>query len=185
VATASVHPATPSDVPHIARIQRDTWRTAYQDLLPADVLVDLDTEDAWADALGAGAVHLFVATEGEWTVGFCAAGRAPESELADANGTLPSDAATVALIGTLLVEPRWGRRGHGGRLLATAAHALRDEGATRAVAWIPEADEASRRFYDGVAWRPDGTARTLDAGGKPLREIRLAGALDLAWKPTG
>lgn len=182
MATAAVHPATPSDVPHIARIQRDTWRTAYADLLPADVLADLDTEQAWADALATDGVHLFVATEGEWTVGFCSAGRAPEPELADADGALPSDAATVALIGTLLVEPRWGRRGHGGRLLATAAAALREDGATRAVAWIPEADEASRRFYTRIAWQPDGIARTLDAGGRPLREIRLSGGLDLAWK---
>ena len=182
MANASVHPATPSDVPHIARIQRDTWRAAYADLLPADVLTDLDTEQAWADALAANAVHLFVATEGEWTVGFCAAGMAPEPELADANGALPADAATVALVGTLLVEPRWGRRGHGGRLLATAAEALRADGATRAVAWIPEADEASRRFYAHVAWHPDGIARTLDAGGRPLREVRVAGGLDLAWK---
>jgi GNAT superfamily N-acetyltransferase len=181
VATASVRPAEPADVPHIARIQRDTWRTAYADLLPADVLAGLDTEDAWAAALAEG-TRLFVATEGEWTVGFCSAGFAPDSELADADGTVPADAATVALIGTLLVEPRWGRRGHGGRLLATAAHALRTDGATRGVAWVPERDQASRRFYGGIAWQPDGTARTLDANGRPLREIRLAGTLDLAWK---
>ncbi|HVV22613.1 MAG TPA: GNAT family N-acetyltransferase [Pseudonocardiaceae bacterium] len=183
MATASVRPAQPEDIPHIARIQRDTWATAYADLLPEDVLANLDTEGAWAEALAT--VHLFVAVEGEWTVGFCAAGIAPESEVADADGTLPDDAATVAMIGTLLVEPRWGRRGHGGRLLATAAAALRGDGATRAVAWVPEADQASRRFYGTVAWRPDGTARTLDAGGRPLREIRLSGGLDLAWKTAG
>lgn len=183
VATASVRPALPADVPDIARIQRDTWRTAYADLLPDDVLAGLDTEDAWSAALDEGA-RLFVATEGEWTVGFCSAGFAPDAELADPDGALPGDAATVALIGTLLVEPRWGRRGHGGRLLATAAHALRDDGATRGVAWVPESDQASRRFYAGIAWEPDGTARTLDANGRPLREIRLAGTLDLAWKSS-
>ncbi len=184
MATASVHPAAPADVEQIARVQRDTWRAAYADLLPADVLADLDTEQAWADAIATGAGHVFVATEGEWTVGFCAAGMAPEPDLADAAGALPPDAATVGLIGTLLVEPRWGRRGHGGRLLTTAAAALREDGATRAVAWIPEADQASRRFYTGIAWHADGIARTLDAGGQPLREIRVSGRLDLSWKPT-
>lgn len=185
MAIASVRPAEPSDIPDVARIQRDTWRAAYADLLPADVLADLDNEQAWADALTADTVHLFVATEGEWTVGFCVAGIAPETEITDAGGALPEDAATVALIGTLLVEPRWGRRGHGGRLLATAAAALREDGATRGVAWVPEADQASRRFYGTIAWHPDGTARTLDASGRPLREIRLSGALDLSWKTSG
>jgi GNAT superfamily N-acetyltransferase len=183
VATASVRPAEPSDIPDIARIQRDTWRTAYAELLPADFLADLDTEDAWRAALAAG-TGLFVATEGEWTVGFCSVGFAPDAELTDANGVLPADAPTVALVGTLLVEPRWGRRGHGGRLLATAAHALRAHGATRGVAWVPERDEASRRFYAGIAWHQDGTARTLDANGRPLREIRLSGGLDLTWKSS-
>jgi GNAT superfamily N-acetyltransferase len=179
---ASVRAAAGEDVPDLVRIQLDTWRTSYAELLPPDVLAGLDTaeaEDAWRKALDTGSVRLFVAVEGDWTVGFCAAGFAPEAELVDAAGTLPPDASTVALIGTLLVEPRWGRRGHGGRLLATAVSALREEGATRGVAWVPEADQASRNFYGRAGWASDGTARTLDAGGRPLREIRLAGSVDL------
>lgn len=180
MAIASVRPAARADIADVARIQLDTWRLAYAELLPPEVLDRLDVTEAaaaWADALGT--VRLFVATEGEWTVGFCAAGRAPEAELADADGGLPEDAATVGFISTLIVEPRWGRRGHGGRLLAAAAATLRECGSTRGVAWVPERDEPSRRFYAGVGWTPDGTARTLDAGGRPLREIRLTGTLDL------
>lgn len=180
MAIASVRRASREDVPDVVRIQLDTWRAAYADLLPPDVLAGLDpgeTGDAWREALDTSLV--FVAVEGEWTVGFCAAGFAPDTELADAGGSLPDDAPTVGLISTLLVEPRWGRRGHGGRLLATTAQALRADGATRGVAWVPEKDQASRTFYGGVGWQPDGTARTLDAGGRPLREIRLAGTLDL------
>ncbi|HEY3750744.1 MAG TPA: GNAT family N-acetyltransferase [Pseudonocardiaceae bacterium] len=179
MALASVRPAVEQDIPHIARIHVDTWQLAYADLLPPDVLAGLDVEDAWAEALTSGAAKLFVAVEGDWTVGFCVAGPAPEAELVDANGQLPADAERVALISTLLVEPRWGRRGHGGRLLATAAAALREDGATRGVAWIPEADQASRKFYARIGWLADGTARTLDAGGRPLREIRLSGTLNL------
>ncbi|HEX5114581.1 MAG TPA: GNAT family N-acetyltransferase [Pseudonocardiaceae bacterium] len=181
MATASVRPATRDDVPDLVRIQLDTWRTAYAGLLPPDILAGIDPDEArhaWTAALD-GPARLFVATEGEWTVGFCAAGPAPDGEVAAPDGTLPDDASTVGLVGTLLVEPRWGRRGHGGRLLATAAHALRDGGATRGIAWIPEADDASRKFYAGAHWLPDGTARTLDAGGRPLRELRLTGSLDL------
>ncbi|HEY3611320.1 MAG TPA: GNAT family N-acetyltransferase [Pseudonocardiaceae bacterium] len=184
MAIAAVHPAEPADIPRVDRIQRQVWQVGYATLLPAELRAELaaidviETEQAWAAARE----RLLVATEGDWTVGFCAAGFAPDDELADANGTLPDDAATVALISTLLVEPRWGRRGHGGRLVATAAETLRTQGATRGITWVLEADTVTRAFYARIGWQPDGIARTLDAGGHPLREIRLAGDLDLTLK---
>jgi hypothetical protein len=44
---------------------------------------------------------------------------------------------------------------------------------------VPESDSASLGFYRRAGWQPDGTVRTLDAGGRPLREVRLSGGLDL------
>jgi GNAT superfamily N-acetyltransferase len=182
MADAAVRTAQTADVDDIARIQLDTWRAAYADLLPEQVLAGLDLSDtakAWQEAIEQDGVTVYVATEGDWTVGFCAAGPAPEAEVADAQGRPPADAATVGLIGALLVEPRWGRRGHGGRLLATAAAGLRSAGATRGVCWVPENDDVSLRFYTRVGWEGDGMVRTLDADGRPLREVRLTGGLDL------
>jgi GNAT superfamily N-acetyltransferase len=180
MADADTRPAAPVDAAELARIQLRTWRAAYAEILPAEVLAGLDdatVADQWREAVEHGTV--LVATEGEWLVGFTATGLAPEPESADAKGNPPPDAATVALIGTLLVEPRWARRGHGGRLLAAAGAAMRRQGATRGIAWIPEADTASLNFYRRAGWQPDGTVRTLDAGGRPLREVRLSGGLDL------
>ncbi|GAA3435511.1 GNAT family N-acetyltransferase [Kutzneria kofuensis] len=179
MAEASVRPAVLTDAEEIARIQRDTWRTAYRDLLPEDVLAGLDNTAAMRELVEEATATVVVATEGEWTVGFCVAGPAPDSEVAEADGSLPDDAATTGLVATLLVEPRWGRRGHGGRLLAAAAEALRNMGATRGVSWVPEADRASLNFYHSVGWQTDGVVRTLDAGGRPLREARVTGPLDL------
>lgn len=76
-------------------------------------------------------------------------------------------------VGPLLVEPRWGRRGHGSRLLAAAIDHARADAMTRAVAWIPEGDTASREFLVSAGWAPDGLARALDTGSGELREIRL------------
>ncbi|KAA2258612.1 GNAT family N-acetyltransferase [Solihabitans fulvus] len=185
MAEAAVRPATLHDAPEIARIQVDTWRTAYNELLPEAVLAGLDVDGvagSWRQAVEEDGVTLLVATEGSWVVGFCAAGPAPRDEVAAADGGLPADAETTVLVGTLLVEPRWGRRGHGGRLLATAAHALHKRGATRGIAWVPEADAASLAFYLSVGWTADGTVRTLDADGRPLREIRLTGGLALPFR---
>lgn len=181
---AHVRPATPADATALAAVQRATWQLAYRRLLPAAALDELHTprlERAWAETIEGGATVL-VATEGDAVVGFIVAGAAPAEELAAADGTLPPDAATTVLVSTLLVEPRWGRRGHGGRLLATAAQLLRGAGATRGIAWVAEQDIASLSFYRRAGWAPDGTVRTLDAHGHALRELRLSGCLDLALR---
>jgi L-amino acid N-acyltransferase YncA len=172
MALASVRRAVDADVDALVRIQSDTWRAAYAELVPADALARLsgpDARAAWSAAIEAGdGYHVFVAAEGEWTVGFCAAAHRPDE-----------DGATFAEVSTLLVEPRWGRRGHGGRLLGTAAEALRADGAQVGWAWVPEADAVSRAFYGHAGWDADGAVRGLDTGAGTLREVRLSGPLDL------
>lgn len=185
MADADVRAAGPGDAAEIARIQLTTWRSAYAELLPAEVLSALDesdTEQQWRQTLSGGPATVWLATEGPWPVGFCAAGPAPEEESRAADGTAAADADTVAYVSTLLVEPRWGRRGHGGRLLGTAARDLAARGSTRGITWVPEADSASTAFFRRVGWDPDGTVRTLEAGGRPLRELRLSGSLDLRFE---
>jgi len=183
MATAAVRPAVIEDVEEIVRIQAGTWEAAYAELVPAEALLQLRSPEAhraWKDAVTTGGGHhVLVATEGEWTVGFCAAApaAAPEGAVTPDSPTLGEEA--WAEISTLLVEPRWGRRGHGGRLLAGAAEALRAAGVLYGLAWVPEADEASRKFYSSVGWEPDGTLRVLDTGQGELREVRLTGSLDL------
>ncbi|ODU02908.1 MAG: GNAT family N-acetyltransferase [Pseudonocardia sp. SCN 72-86] len=182
MAIAAIRPATPDDVDEIVRIQAVTWRAAYAGLVPDEALAQLegpDARQAWTDAVAAAnaapgtgpagsAFHVFVAKEGDWTVGFCAA--------AGHRG----EGGVLAEVNTLLVEPRWGRRGHGGRLLAHAAKALRESGSDFGHAWVAERDEATLRFYRTARWEPDGAARTLDTGDGALREIRVVGSLDLA-----
>jgi len=173
MALAQVRSATPDDVDEIVRIQAGTWRVAYAELVPEAALQRLTgpgARQAWTEAVTAGAGHhVLVATEGEWTVGFCAAAPADPEE--------PDVSPDQAQIVTLLVEPRWGRRGHGRRLLGAAFDALARDGAQSGIAWLPEQDVASRACYDRIGWDPDGMGRTLDAGDRELREIRLAGPL--------
>ena len=172
MAVATVRRAVDADVDALVRIQSDTWRAAYTELVPAAAIAELTgpaARDTWRSAIEAGGgFHVFVASEGEWTVGFCAA-----AHYAGADG------AAIAEVSTLLVEPRWGRRGHGGRLLAAAAEALRGHGATVGWAWVPEADAVSRAFYGHAGWTADGAVRGLDTGSGTLREVRLSGPLDL------
>jgi GNAT superfamily N-acetyltransferase len=173
MADVSVRPARPDDAGEIGRIQVETWRTAYAEILPAPVLDAIIVEDAaasWGAAIAeppGPRHHVLVALEQEWRVGFAALGPAEDLETDD-----PEPETTLALA-VILVEPRWGRRGHGSRLLAAAVDHARADGMTRAVAWIPEGDTASREFLISAGWAPDGLARALDTGAGEVREIRL------------
>ncbi|NKQ57281.1 GNAT family N-acetyltransferase [Amycolatopsis sp. K13G38] len=181
MSTAAVRAAVATDAAEIARIQRVTWRTAFADLLGEQALAQLEAtaEQQWAEAIAHPATTVHIAAEGTFTVGFCVAGPAPEEEVALASGKLPEDAARTGLIATILVEPRWGRRGHGGRLLAEAAASLRHNGAERGITWVAESDSASLSFFRRAGWRPDGTIRTLDTGQRRVREVRLTGQLEI------
>ena len=184
MAVARVRPADPGDAPAVAALQRVVWTSAYAEFLPTGAVEGFDVDAvtaAWARA--AAGPGVWVATEGDVVVGFAAAGPADPDDLVDATGAVPDDAVTVGAVATLLVEPRWARRGHGGRLLVAAATALREADLTRGVVWVPERDVASRAFFERAGWDPDGTVRTLDAGGRPLREVRLGGAVDLDFAP--
>lgn len=139
MAISGVRPARSADAAHIARLQLSTWRTAYTAVLPASVLEGLDeaaATESWLLAVQhppTAGHHVLLGVERDEPVGFVA---------------FAVFGATVE-IGPLLVEPRWGRRGNGSRLLAAATDIARAEGATKAVAWIPEADAVSSAFLDG------------------------------------
>lgn len=174
-ADVSVRPALPQDAGEIARVQAVTWRAAYRELLPARVLEEWDSEaaiTAWSAAAAAppsSGRGVLVALERDQVVGF-AAFAPTEDDAGRPTGTTE--------IATMLVEPRWGRRGHGSRLLAAIADLAARSGAATLQVWLPEADGASARFYESAGWAPDGWARTLDTGAQPLRELRWHTALD-------
>lgn len=185
---ATVGIAAPDDAADLARIQVRTWRTAYAETLgqaTVDALDEAALSRDWAEAIAHPTSTVYLAREGTTAVGFCAAGPAPAEDVAAADGTAPDDADEVALIATVLVEPRWGRRGHGGRLFGSAAADLRAQGSTRAVTWVAQSDSASLSFFRSVGWHPDGTVRTLDTGERTVRELRLTGGLDVGFtEPT-
>jgi GNAT superfamily N-acetyltransferase len=170
VADVSVRPARADDVPEIVRVQLDTWRTAYARLLPPAVLAGVSPAQAgarWTAAVTAPPSprhRVLVAIEGQAVVGFAAFGPADD----DAAPETPA-----ATIHALLVEPRWGRRGHGSRLLAATVDHLRADGVRHAVVWVIEGDAASASFYRSAGWEPDGYVRALADDGPAVREERF------------
>jgi GNAT superfamily N-acetyltransferase len=185
MALGFVRPARPEDAAEIARIQLATWRTAYRRMFPPHVLANLDEAylaRGWTEAITATPSprhRVLVAIEqGEAassTVGFAASGPADEQALAPEEEPLDDDVAAVT---DLLVEPRWGRRGHGSRLLSACVDLWREDGFKSAVAWAYDADQAMQKFLTSSGWEPDGTGRALDVDDMLVPQLRLHVALD-------
>jgi ribosomal protein S18 acetylase RimI-like enzyme len=165
VADVSVRPARPEDAERVAAVQLSTWRSAYT-FLPEDAL-DVPLEQAaalWLRAIElppTPAHRVLVAMDATELVGFAASAPGDDEE---------TDAMELS---TLHVEPRWGRRGHGSRLLAACVDHWREDGVQTAVTWVWERDNASQSFFKGAGWELDGTARGLDTGPRIERQVRL------------
>lgn len=154
MADVSVRPARPADAEQVARVQLSTWRSAYGDVLPAEAL-DLPVDQVaavWLHAVEAPLSprhRLLVALEGPFVVGFAASEPASDE---------------VTELSALLVEPRWGRRGHGSRLLAASVEGWQGDGVPTATTWVFESDQVVLHFLEQAGWEPDGAGRGLDTG---------------------
>ena len=170
----SVRPARPADAAAVAELQVRTWREVYADLLPGSVLAELDAEtaeQAWTAAIDMPPTphhHVLVAVDSatDTVVGFTAVSPAGDED---------ADPSTDAELAILVVDPAFGRQGHGSRLLAAAVDVMRADGCTRAVAWLLAQDDALRGLLVSAGWGTDGSHRSLDAadGSAPLRQLRL------------
>jgi len=166
VADLSVRPAAPADAEAVARVQLATWRAAYADVLPPEAL-ELDAgavAAAWEQAVTSPPSprhRLLVAVDGGEVVGLAA------SEPGEEGGELTE----------LLVEPRWGRRGHGSRLLAATVDLWREDGVERAVTWVFEQDAVLAGFLESAGWGPETVGRTAVVGSRTVRQRRWHTAL--------
>jgi GNAT superfamily N-acetyltransferase len=196
MALGFVRPARLDDVGEVARIQLATWRVAYRRLLPAHVLAQLDEAwiaRQWREAItnppspehrvlvaveqtgpGTAVEQAESSTAGPtpaYVVGFMASGPPDEAALApDEHHTGSGD--RVVAITDILVEPRWGRRGHGSRLLAASVDLWRDDGFVTALAWTFAGDAVTGTFLESSGWAPDGASRALDVDDLLVPQIR-------------
>ena len=153
----------------MARVQLLTWKSAYGDLLPAEAL-DLPLEQVaaiWLNAIEAPPSprhRVLVALDQGELVGFAASEPATDED---------HDPARTVELSELLVEPRWGRRGHGSRLLAASVDHWRGDGVSIAVTWAFEVDIVMTNFLESAGWGFDGLGRGLDTGPRVVHQRRF------------
>ncbi len=162
--TATVRPASSGDAAAIGAVQSRSWRLAYADLLPPQMLAEMTPQvlaEPWRRAVAEppSPRHVvLVAVADDLVIGFLA--------LAGIE------------IAALVVDPFHQRQGHGSRLLAAAVDTLRDGDASRLQIWVPEADEVMLSFLASAGITPDGARRTyLRQDGGEVIEVRAAADL--------
>ncbi|TDU86872.1 acetyltransferase (GNAT) family protein [Kribbella voronezhensis] len=173
IAESSVRLALPAEADAIGQIQVAAWRRAYEDLLPADVLADLDPAQfaaQWRAALlvpGEARNRVMVALSGRTLVGFAAITASDDPD---------ADPRNDALVAELAVDPEATRAGHGSRLLNAVVDTIRADGFSRVTVWVNSTDDVLRAFYTDSGWAPDGASRELDLygdGTTRVKQVRL------------
>jgi ribosomal protein S18 acetylase RimI-like enzyme len=168
-ALVTVRPATPDDVPAMARLHARSWPVAYRGLLPDRLIANVVADESaraerWrrriADHAAPGGV--LVAERDGRIVGhvFWAPGE-------DADAT--RDTAEVQAI---YVDPDATGQGAGRAMLAAATASIEAMGFATITLWVLTANARARRFYEAAGWRPDGRIMVERRPGGTLREMR-------------
>jgi ribosomal protein S18 acetylase RimI-like enzyme len=162
--------ATAADAPGIARVQVETWRTAYAGLIDAAFLDALSVPagaSRWESHIAAPDAAVYVALgdgdgHGDEVVGFASTGPARDADAP----------ATTGEVYAIYVHPSAQRRGLGAGLLGTALGDLAAGGCAEALLWVLTGNAPARGFYEARGGTPDGEAREIDVGGALVDEVR-------------
>lgn len=171
--TIRIRGARPADAGAMARVHVDSWRTAYDGIVPADYLAGLSyasRESWWEQVLATErpGVMNFVAETGRGDiVGLAGAG--PERE---ANPTYRAELYVIYLLA------EYQRQGLGRRLFATVVQGLLRGGFNSLLVWVLKDNLGACLFYESVGGKQVG-CKTITIGGADLVEVSYG------WRDIG
>jgi L-amino acid N-acyltransferase YncA len=162
-----IRPASEADLPAVARIHVDGWRWAYRGLVPDRLLDSLSVdrrEEMWrqSSARRVPGWELFVAERDGEVIGFIGCGPASDDDAEERTGEVYAIYLRPDVVGT----------GVGRDLFARATKHLQESGFRQATLWVLADNARTRRFYEIAGWKPDGSEKTEEWEGFPLRETR-------------
>jgi ribosomal protein S18 acetylase RimI-like enzyme len=138
-----IRPADVDDAAAIARVHVLSWRSTYQEMLPAEFLESLTEAgytDRWSRFISERSSRVYVVQEGgdrAAVVGFASGGR----ERAGETGF------TGELYAIYLIESSQ-RRGYGRELVRAVVGGLREMGLEDMIVWVLRDNRAARDFYE-------------------------------------
>lgn len=143
----------------------DTWRAAYEGIVPDDYLEGLSYEKSellWRDVLARGDSGVFVAEDEERVFGFASGG--PRERFSRGLAEYEGEIQTVYVL------PSHRGMGAGGRLVRAVARYLSERGVDSMLLWTFAENRSARGFYEslgGVVVAED----EIEIGGARLAEV--------------
>jgi GNAT superfamily N-acetyltransferase len=172
-----IRPAALTDAPALAHVHVSTWRAAYRDLMPEELLQRLSVEErarSWERLLTHSPHITLLAESREQVLGFASFG---------ASRDLDAVPLRTAELYPLYVEPaHWGF-GVGWQLWRAARDALIVEEFDEVTLWVLEANHRGRMFYERVGYVVDPAGRrTVEFHCASLPEFRYRMSLQPGGK---
>ena len=168
--------ATPDDAPAIAKVHIDSWRAAYQGILPEEKLNGLDyacVTESFRKSISSGTEDIYVVEKSSHVVGFLAL----IGCLNDNN-----DQETVTGICTIYLAPECWRKGIGRLLYQEGETMLKSRGCIAVAFWVFADNVRARRFYEAMGFATDGESQVLNIG-TPVKAVRYRKDIRYASNP--
>ncbi len=162
----AIRPALPTDAEAIGHLIVCAWQVSFRDAIPAEVIDRRDPSQLaayFSECLPSESPFMtVVADDGDQVAGFVHVG--PNRD---------EDAASLAEVYGIYVDPDRHRQGIGRLLMSHALDWIATRSAEGATLWTLRNVPATRRFYVSMGWHADGTTKTvMFAGGHPIDEVR-------------
>lgn len=164
--THGIRPAQIDDVPAMARVHVDTWRTSYVGIVPDEHLANLSygrCEAGWIEYLGRSrGACAFVAEAPSGRIVALASGGPLQEPLAGYDGELY----------VVYVLKSFQGQGYGKRLVTQVARDLAGRGYRSLVIWVLKENPACR-FYERLGGKLV-AEKVVEIGGKALLDVAYA-----------
>jgi len=158
--------AVQDDIPFMGRVYVDTWKAAYQGMIPQEFLDGLST-DRWEssyhkslDVLGM--PKAAVLTEDEQVIGVSSFSKTRDADLSQEYGEIIS----------IYVLPAYWHKGYGKQLLAWVTGELKSMGFHHCALWTLEENTRAQRAYEHFGFTRDGSRKIDEISGRQVWEVR-------------
>lgn len=157
--------ATPSDAETLAKIHIDSWKAAYHGLVPEEYLNQLNYKkraERFKISLQTNADDTYVIEKNDLLLGFIIFGNCRDEDL---------NQNSIGEIWGIYLAPEYWRQGIGTKLFRFGERILLEQGYKTIVLWVFAENTESRKFYEVMGFKADGTSKIINCG-KPLTAVR-------------
>lgn len=144
----------------IGRIYRESWKYAYQGIIPQNYLESISAGQ-WVEHLEEKGRHTLLMIENHTFIGTSSYSASRYKKL-DGFGEIVS----------IYLLPEYMGKGYGKQLLAAAVDGLAQLGYRDIFLWVLEENRRARKFYENAGFLCSGDYLLDYIGGKELREVQ-------------